>query len=64
MLPSEELDTQVPDGQCGLGFQLLPPLLPAKRGWFTNHALQPTPIYAGLFRFGFGLAGVTVGVAR
>jgi hypothetical protein len=38
--PPEELDTQVPDKQGGVGFQLFTSLLPATRGWFANHALQ------------------------
>jgi hypothetical protein len=40
MMPPEELDTQVPDKQGGVGFQLFTSLLPATRGWFANHSLQ------------------------
>ena len=38
----EELDTQVPDKQGGVGFQLFTSLLLVRRGWFANHALQRT----------------------
>jgi hypothetical protein len=40
--PPEELDTQVPEKQGGVGFQLFTSLLPAMRGWFASHSLQPT----------------------
>jgi hypothetical protein len=39
MPPPEDLDAQVPDKQCEAGAQFLASLLPAKRGWFANHAL-------------------------
>ena len=38
--PPEKLDVQVVDMQCGLLFQFLTSLLPVRRGWFANHALQ------------------------
>ena len=38
-LPPEELDTQVPDKQCTVEFQLFTSLLRVRRGWFANHAL-------------------------
>jgi len=40
--PPEELDTQVPDKQCSVGFQLFTSLLRRGGGWFANHALQRT----------------------
>jgi hypothetical protein len=46
--PPEELDTQVPDKQGSVEFQLFTSLLPATRGWFANHSLQPTPVGAGI----------------
>ena len=39
-MPPEELDTQVPDKQSGVGFQLFTSLLLVRRGWFANQALQ------------------------
>jgi hypothetical protein len=41
MMPPKELDTQVPEKLGGGEFLLFTSLLPATRGWFTNHALQP-----------------------
>ena len=38
----EELDTQAPDKQCGVEFQLFTSLLRFRSGWFANHALQRT----------------------
>jgi hypothetical protein len=40
MRASEELDTQVPDKQCGVEFQLFTSLLRFRSGWFANHALR------------------------
>ena len=40
MRPPEELDTQVPDKQSSVGFQLFTSLLLVRRGWFANQALQ------------------------
>ena len=40
--PPEELDTQVPDKQSAVEFQLFTSLLRVRRGWFANHALQRT----------------------
>ncbi len=40
--PPEELDTQVPEKQASVGFQLFTSLLRFGSGWFANHALQPT----------------------
>ena len=36
MTPPEELDTQVPDKQCSVGFQLFTSLLRRGGGWFAN----------------------------
>jgi hypothetical protein len=40
--PLEELDTQVPDNQCSVGFQLFASLLRRRGGWFANKSLQAT----------------------
>ena len=40
MPPPEELDTEVPDKQCSVEFQLFTSLLRFGSGWFANHALQ------------------------
>ena len=40
--PPEELDVQTVDMERWAPFQFLTSLLPAKRGWFANHALQRT----------------------
>lgn len=39
----EELDTQVPDKQGSVGFQLFTSLLRFRSGWFANHALASNP---------------------
>ena len=38
----EELDTQVPENQWAVDFQLFASLLHFGSGWFANHALQRT----------------------
>ena len=38
--PPEELDTQVPDKQGGVGFQLFTSLLLVRRGWFAPEKLD------------------------
>jgi hypothetical protein len=38
--PPEDLDTQVPDKQGSVGFQLFTLLLRRGGGWFANHALS------------------------
>jgi hypothetical protein len=40
MPPPEELDTQVPENQWAVDFQLFASLLHFGSGWFANHALQ------------------------
>ena len=42
--PPEKLDMQTVGNQHWLPFQFLTSLLPVRRGWFANHALQPTPV--------------------
>jgi hypothetical protein len=40
-VPPEGLGTQVPEKLGSVGFQLFTSSLPATRGWFANHSLQP-----------------------
>jgi hypothetical protein len=40
MPPPDKLDTEVPDKQCSVEFQLFTLLLRFGSGWFANHALQ------------------------
>jgi hypothetical protein len=47
--PPEELDTQVPDKQRGVEFQLFTSLLRRRGGWFANTSVEPTA-YAVSFR--------------
>ena len=47
-LSPEELDTQVPDKQCGVAFQLFASLLRFGSGWFANHALRTRHGVAGV----------------
>ncbi len=42
MRPPEELDTQAPENQWAVEFQLFASLLHFGSGWFANHALQRT----------------------
>jgi hypothetical protein len=46
MTALEELDTQVPDNQCSVGFQLFASLLRRRGGWFANKSLEPTRVGA------------------
>ena len=42
MTQPPELDTQVPELQCGVGIQFFTSLLRRRGGWVANHALQRT----------------------
>ena len=48
--PPEELDTQVPDKQCTVEFQLFTSLLRVRRGWFAKALRRTRPSRRGCNR--------------
>ena len=52
--PPEELDMQAIDNPRWKPFQFLTSLLLVRRGWFANHALEPTAFTQFDSRFGIG----------